>query len=221
MTIGRNEEGMILMDTFYGKPRRMVQIQPCLFQSIDDRYLCAFRRDASGTITHLFTDGTTAFEKISWYETTMFQRSLVGVCLLFFVFVSIALPIIQKIRKTQKPSGLSVDPVRWFSQKTASTFLFYFLGLGIVMGIVIPQEELMVGFAHGMHWTVYVVQTIALLGIVFVVGLLGVLFWRSVMRPEAKAGERVRSGGLGLVTAVVGVAFIWFLWYWNLVGYQF
>ena len=47
----------------------MIQLQPCLFRSIDDRYMCAFRRDASGTVTHLFPNGTTAFEKISWYET--------------------------------------------------------------------------------------------------------------------------------------------------------
>lgn len=221
MTIGRNEEGMILMNTFYGKPRRMVQIQPCLFQSIDDRYMCAFRRDESGRITHLFTNGTTAFEKISWYETTTFQRILFGVCLLVFVFVAVALPVNRKIRKTRKPSGLAVDPVRWFSRKTASTFLLYFLASGIVMAFVIPQEELAVGFAHGMHWTMYIVQTVALLGILFLAGLLGSMFWGFVMRSSAKAGEQARSGGLGLVTAVAGVAIVWFLWYWNLVGYQF
>jgi glucan phosphoethanolaminetransferase (alkaline phosphatase superfamily) len=89
------------------------------------------------------------------------------------------------------------------------------------MAFVIPQEELAVGFAHGMHWATYLVQTIALLGIVFVAGLLGLLFWRSIARPEQKARERAWSGRLGLVTAVVGVAFVWFLWYWNLIGYQF
>ena len=34
------------------------------------------------------------------------------------------------------------------------------------------------GFAHGMHWTAYIVQTIGLLGILFLAGLLGSLFWR-------------------------------------------
>jgi CubicO group peptidase (beta-lactamase class C family) len=221
MKIERNEEGMILMARYSGTPRRMVQIQPCLFQSIDDRYMCAFRRDASGKITHLFINGTTAFEKISWYETTIFQRSLLGACLIFFAFVSIALQVIQKIKKTQKSSGLSVDPVRWFSQKTASTFLIYFLGLGIVMGFIVPHEELQVGFAHGMHWTAYIVQTIALLGILFLAGLLGSLFWQSIGRPDANTGKPVRSGALGLMTAVVAMAFVWFLWYWNMVGYQF
>jgi CubicO group peptidase (beta-lactamase class C family) len=221
MKIGRNDEGMIIMNTFRGKPRRMVQVQPCLFQSIDDKYMCAFRRNESGSITHLFTNGNTAFEKLSWYETATFQRSLLGVCLLLFAIVSIALPIIQRIRKTRKPSGFDVDPVRWFSQKTASTFLLYFLGLGIVMGFVIPQEELTLGFAHGMHWATYVVQSIALLGILLLAGLLGLLFWHSFKKADAAAGERVRSGWLGLITAVVGVAFVWFLWYWNLVGYQF
>ena len=221
MTIGRNEEGMILMNTFSGKPRRMVQIQPCVFQSIDDKYMCAFRRDGSGKITHLFTNGTSAFEKIAWYEATPFQRVLVSVCLLYFVVVSIVLPIARRIRKTPRSPGLRLDPVRWFSQKTASTFLLYVLGSGIVMGFVIPREELAVGFAHGIHWTVYVVQTIAVAGVVCVVGLLGVLFWRFASSLEARPEKRVRPGGLGLMTAVVGVAFVWFLWNWNLLGYQF
>lgn len=220
MKIGRTGQGMILMNKFSGEPRRMIQIQPCLFRSIDDNYLCAFRRDASGKITHLFTNGTTAFEKISWYETTTFQRSLFGVCLLFFLFVSAALPVIHRIRKTKKPCGLDVDPIRWFSQKTASTFLLYLLGSGIVMGFVIPRQELAVGFVHGIHWTVYVVQTIALIAILLLAGLLGLLIWWMIRRPGAK-GERMWSGGLGLVTAVVGMAFVWFLWYWNLVGYHF
>ncbi|RPI06030.1 MAG: class A beta-lactamase-related serine hydrolase [Ignavibacteriae bacterium] len=221
MSIGKNDEGMILMDTYTGRPRRMIQIQPCLFRSIDDRYKCAFRWDASGTVTHLFMDGTTAFEKIPWYETTIFQRSLLGVCLLYFVLVSLVLPIIRKIRKMQKPSGLSADPVRWFAQKTTTTFLVYVLGLGFVAGFVVPQKELVLGFVHGIHWTAYIVQTIGLLGILFLAGLLGILFWRPVMSSDTKMGERVQPGGLGLVTALIGSVFVWFLWYWNLIGYQF
>jgi CubicO group peptidase (beta-lactamase class C family) len=221
MKIGQTEEGMILMNTFSGKPRRMVQVQPCLFQSIDDGYMCAFRRDASGKITHLFTNGTTAFERISWYESSMFQRSLFGVTLLFFFFLSVALPIIQKFRKTPTSPGLGVDPIRWFSQKTSSIFLAYVLGAGIVIGFIVPREELMIGFAHGMHWTMYVVQTIGVLGILSVAGLLGSLFWQSLAGRDGKEGKRLRSGFLGIVTAVAGAAFVWFLWYWNLVGYRF
>ncbi len=100
-------------------------------------------------------------------------------------------------------------------------FLFYLLGSGIVMGFVIPREELAVGFAHGMYREVYVVQTIALLGILCVAGLLGSLIRQSPLRPDAKENEGAKSSGLGLVTGVGGVAFIWFLWYWNLIGYQF
>lgn len=221
MSIGQNEEGMILMNTYYGKPRRMIQIQPCLFKSIDDGFVCAFRRDASGKITHLFTNGTSAFEKLRWYETATFQRSLLGVCLLFFIFVSIVLPIIQRIRKKREPAGLGVDPLRWFSEKVASTFLLYLLAAGIVMAFVVPQEKMAVGFAHGMHWTMYIVQTIALLGILLVAGLFGLLFWKSIKKPETTATEQVQSGWLGTATVVAGVAFIFFLWYWNLIGYQF
>ncbi len=42
----------------------MIQIEPLLFQSIDDDYFCAFRQDDDGKITHLFTNGTSTFEKV-------------------------------------------------------------------------------------------------------------------------------------------------------------
>ena len=218
MKIGQNEEGMILMDDLFGKPRRMVQVRPCLFQSIDDGYMCAFRRDASGNVTHLFTNSTAAFEKIPWFETAMFQRILFAACLLTFASVSIVFPIVRKIRKKRQLSGLDVDPVRWFAQKTASTFLLYFLGLGIVMGLVIPQEEMAVGFAHGIHWAMYVVQTIVLAGILLLAGLVGSTFWRLIRGAERYPGE---GWPIGIVTVIGGVAFVWFLWYWNLVGYRF
>jgi hypothetical protein len=89
------------------------------------------------------------------------------------------------------------------------------------MGFIVPHEELEIGFAHGMHWTAYIVQTIALLGILFLAGLLGSIFWQIIGKRDANTGERMRSGWLGLMTAVVGLAFVWFLWYWNMVGYQF
>jgi hypothetical protein len=89
------------------------------------------------------------------------------------------------------------------------------------MGLVIPKEELELGIAHGMHWTAYAVQTIALLAILFLAGLGGLLFWKFVGRSDTAPGQRVRSAGLGLVTAVAGTCFVWFLWYWNMVGYQF
>lgn len=145
----------------------MIQIEPCLFQSIDDRYKCAFRRDASGEITHLFTNGNTAFERIVWYETAGFQQILLAASLLFFALITIVLQMVRKLRKMPRPAGVSGDPVRWFAQKTASTFFLYVMGLGIVMGGVIPRDELMLGFAHGMHWTAYIVQTIAFWGFSF------------------------------------------------------
>jgi hypothetical protein len=221
MTIRKNDEGMILMDTFSGTPRRMVQVQRGLFRSIDDRYTCAFRRDPSGSITHLFTNGTTAFEKLAWYETASVQRGLLGFCLLIFGAVSIVIPAFRKRGKLQRGFGLYVDPIRWFSQKTASAFLLYLLAAGLVMVGLVPREELAVGFAHGMHWTMYGAQTVALLGILLLAGLLGMLFWRGVLRSGLSAGEPARSIGMGLLTAVTGLAFVWFLWTWNLVGYRF
>jgi len=55
-----------------------------------------------------------------------------------------------------------------------------------------------VGFAHGMHWSMYVVQTIPLLGILFLAGLIGLVFWHFVARPDSRTKERTPPVGLGL-----------------------
>jgi CubicO group peptidase (beta-lactamase class C family) len=219
MTIRRNDEGMILMDTFYGKPRRMIQIQPGVFQSIDDKYMCAFRRDGSGRVTHLFTNGTTAFEKLLWYETVTVQRVLIGVCLLFFSGVAVTSWIVRIRRRGQKPFARPENPIGWWSVNTASVFLSYFLGFGIVMGFVIPEVEQMVGFAHGMHWSMYLVQTIGLLGVLCVIALVTTIIWKFIL--GRRGGEQPQSRLMGCMTAVVGIGFVWLLWCWNLIGYRF
>jgi CubicO group peptidase (beta-lactamase class C family) len=219
--IGKTDEGMITMPTLWGTPRRMVQISPKKFTSIDDNYMCAFRRDSSGKVTHLFTNGTTAFEKLAWYETASFHRGLFLLCMILFAYISAVHPMIQRFRKAQVSSRWDDDPVRWLALKTSSTFLLYFLGLGIVMGFVVPREELMLGFAHGMHWAVYVVQSIAILGILLLAGLIVLLVREVISARKAEKGVRLHSVCLGVVTVVAGGLFVWFLSYWNLIGYQF
>lgn len=138
-----------------------------------------------------------------------------------FLIVAVIIPITGRIRKRRPPSGAGVEPVRWFANSTAALFLLYLLGLGIVLGLIIPGDELALGFAHGMHWSMYIVQSIAILGILSVAGLLGSLVRGVPGRDAGDAARRVRTGVLGCATAATGVAFTWFLWYWNLVGYRF
>ena len=221
LTIGQNEEGMILMPRFSGSPRRMVQIERCVFQSIDDDYTCAFRRDPSGAVTHLFTNSTASFEKIPWYGTTTLQRELFACCMIIFAIVSIVLPVVRRLRRRGRSPRLADDPIAWFGEKTSSVFLLYFLGLGLAMGLVIPWEELAIGFPYGMHWTMYIVQTVALLGILCLAGLLGLLFWQYIIGRPAKVSGSPGTWVTGVLIAATGSAFVWFLWYWNLVGYRF
>ena len=221
MTIRQNDDGMILMPRFSGAPRRMVQTEPCLFQSIDDDYICTFRRDPSGAVTHLFTNSTASFEKIPWYGTTTFQRGLFVCCMSIFAIVSIVLPVVRRIRKKGRSPRLADNPIAWFGEKTSSAFLLYFLGLGVAMGLIIPWEEMAMGFPYGMHWTMYVVQTIPLLAILLLAGLIGLMFWRYIAKGGERGGATAGTFVPGLMMVIAGSAFVWFLWCWNLVGYRF
>ncbi len=221
MRIGRTQDGMILMNTLAGTPRRMIQTAPGVFRSIDDAYTCTCRRDSGGDITHLFTDGTTALEKIAWYETVAFQRTLFLVCMGLFALVAIVLPVARRVRRAKGPAGAGRNSLRRLSEMTASMFLFYVLAAGLVMGLAVPREELMMGFPYGMPWAMYVVQTLPILGVILLVWLIISLIRTFVRSSNPTAVRAAGTGYVAAATALAGVAFLWFLATWNLIGYRF
>lgn len=62
---------------------QLVEVEPLLFQMSNGNYV-AFKENDLGRITHMFI-GADAYEKLAWYETTAFQLSLFGFCVLVFL----------------------------------------------------------------------------------------------------------------------------------------
>ena len=146
MEIEAGGDGLIRMMTLQGTKRRMIQIEPGLFSSLDDRYLCAFRRDSSGAVTHLFPNGATAFEKVPWWATVPVQRALFLTCMGIFAVVSTGIPLLERVRGRRVRPRLGERPVRRLAETTGSLFLYYLLGSGLVFGPLLPQEERITGF---------------------------------------------------------------------------
>ena len=202
-----------------GKPRRMIQIEPLLFQSIDDNYYCAFRQDNDGKITHLFTNGTIAFEKVPWYFTSSFQRKFFLVCFSILVIATLGIAIkfiISKIRKKKAARTVLENHLSRYAWLFSITFIVHLVALGVVLFVLVPEQEVSIGFGYGLPAVIYFVQAIPFVGIIF---LLVMLF--NLMKSWAKHDVGIFKKILYSIVSLAGIGFIWFLNYWNLLGWRF
>jgi CubicO group peptidase (beta-lactamase class C family) len=195
LTIGTTPEGLITIPRWDGTPRRMAQIEPGLFQSLDDDYLCAFSPDAS----YLFTSGTTPMEHVRWWLAAPNQR---------WVFVvtafALALLVVGPIRRRLLPEPLRT-PANW----TVNAYALHGAGVGLVLQVLTPAAERNGGYMYGFPWPIWVVQSLGVLGAACAAWFLYQLF---------KARPRVAMPWL---IAIVMVVYTAWLWNWRLLGYWF
>src|SRR5215207_8635203 len=161
----------------------------------------------------MFTDVTPmfAFEKLKWYETPAFNMALALICVLVFASM-IPVALIRFIRSRRQNGDRKPA-----SRGTRVTYQ-------IIVGISVLNLLFVIGTAvWGNPMPVFGVSTIykivlglGVLSAALTVGALiyGVLAWK---RSYWGIVARVHYT---LVT-VAAVAFVWFLNYWNLLGWRF
>jgi len=210
--IGDGGDGRLLFTNPWGK-WRFVEAKPLYFRQVNGPYHILFREDDQGRITHVFTDYTPmfAFEKLKWYGAPGFNMALVLGCLLMFLSM-IPVASIRFVRN-RRPSA---------DRKPASRGAH--VAYGIIVGICVLDLLFVIGTVlwgnpaplFGVSMIYKIVLGLGVLSAVLTVGALvyGVVAWK---RGYWGIATRVHYT---LVT-VLAVAFVWFLNYWNLLGWRF
>jgi hypothetical protein len=192
---------------------RFVEVKPLYFRQVDGPFHILFREDDQGRITHMFTDYTPmfAFEKLAWYETPGFNKALAVGCILGFVSM-ITVVLIRFIRDRRPSSDRKPAP------RGARVAYSIILGISVlnllfVIGTLLWFNPVPV---FGVSMIYKIVLGVGVLGAVLTVGALiySVLAWKNSYWGIA---ARVHYT---LVT-VAAVAFVWFLNFWNLLGWRF
>lgn len=215
MPVWKNDDGMIMMYDLGGNSRRLIQIEPLLFKSIDDNYHMSFRANADGTISHVFTSGTSSLERIEWYETIEFNRSLFLIIVLIML-MSIAVFYVYKLFRRKGAKKSITYYLLKASTSVSGTYLIYLGLFGLVMGFMLDPYEQQIGFGYGFPWYVYIVQIIPFIGIIFTV----LLIWK--MYIAVKILSKVKLGySLSLIVLIASAGLMWFMHYWNLLGWNF
>jgi CubicO group peptidase (beta-lactamase class C family) len=206
-------DGTLTLATPYGD-WRFVEVEPRYFHQVDGPFGLAFREDTQGHITYMATDlmPQFAFERLDWYETFEFDMALVLVCvLLFLAMIPVATIHAMRSRRLtgdQKPTSHTARLAHW-----------------IMLGICVLNLLFLVGAAlwgrppSEVHPVTLMAKLVLGLGVLSAVLTVGALLYTVLAWKDKCWGVAFRA--YYTVATVAAVAFVWFLNYWNLLGWRY
>lgn len=199
-----------------GRGFRFAQVEPLYFRQVDGPFAIVFHEDDKGRITHLDTDMMPqyAVQKLDWYETSGFNMALLLGCTLIFLSV-MPVAAIRFILNRRPSSNRSL------ASRSAS----------VAQGLVLALCILNLLFLVGVAWAAMggavtnelldpplILRIVLGLGVVSAVLTVGALVYTVLAWKERYWGIAFRVY-YALVT-LAAVAFVWFLNYWNLLGWR-
>jgi len=206
-------DGTLLLN-MSGLEFRFVEVEPLYFRQVDGPFGLTFREDDQGRTTHMFTDLTPmwSFERLRWYETPDFCMRLALGCIL--IFLSMIPGVLIHLIRNRRLSGK-----RKPAQRGARVAYWIILGISLlnllfVIGTILWGEQNLVPL-FGISTIYKFVLGLGVLSAMLTIGALvyTVLAWKN--RYWGILGRLYYT----LVT-VAAVAFVWFLNYWNLLGWR-
>ena len=205
-----------LLFTIYGIEVRLVEVEPLYFRQTDGPLGIVFREDDRGRITHMYADLSPqyAYEKLNWYETPRFNLVLALVCVLIFLSM---IPVVSVLAIRNRHPNSDRKP----ASRCASMAYWTILGISVLNLLFVVGAVLMLFFNLGFpRFGVSLIYRIVLgLGVLSALLTAGALVYMALAWKNSYWSIAARVY-YTLVT-VAAVAFVWFLNYWNLVGWRF
>ena len=206
-------DGTLLL-SISGYEWRFVEVEPLYFRQVDGPFGIVFREDDQGRITQMYTDLMPQYTglKLAWYETPGFNVPLLLACVLVFLSM-VPVAAIRFVR----------DRRRGGDRKPASRGAI--VAYWIIVGICVLNLLFVVGMVPGfnppteLHGPQLIVKIVLGLGVLSAALTVGALVYAAMAWKNSFWGIATRVH-YTLVT-VAAVAFVWFLNYWNLLGWRF
>jgi CubicO group peptidase (beta-lactamase class C family) len=196
---------------------RLVEVEPLLFREPQYGLTSIFVKDQQENITAVsdLLPAGLPYEKLPWHANPNLHYGLLGVCSVLFLSAILAASAGFLLRRFKKGKPRSQPPFsrasRWLACLVAvldlvalGIFLVLFIGKGwdaIAYGQMSTIDAMLVA------WLAAAVLTIPFIGFT-------VLAWKN---HSWGVGSRVHYT---LIT-IAAVAFVWFLNYWNLLGFRY
>ena len=206
-----------LLFTIAGSEWRFVEVEPLNFRQVDGPdgpFSMVFREDDQGRITHMFTDLTPmfAFEKLKWYGTPAFNMALLLGCVLMFLSM-IPVVLIRFIRNRR----LSSDRIP--ASRGARVAYWIIVGISVLNLLFVVGTVKWGNQPNVLSGTSMIYKIVLGVGVLSAVLTVGALLYSVVAWKNSYWGIAARVHYT--LVMVAAVAFVWFLNYWNLLGWRF
>jgi CubicO group peptidase (beta-lactamase class C family) len=190
------------------------EVEPLFFRQVDGPFSMVFRQDGRGRITEMYTDVMPQYGavKLQWYEATPFNMALALSCVLVFLCM-LVVAAIRALRRRRAGSEATPEPRL---ARVAWRMLVWICALNLlfIVGTALwgnPPTEL--------HEVSFIAKVVLGLGVVAAVLTVGAVVF-SVLAWKDRYWGIVSRLFYSIVT-IGAVAFVWFLNYWNLLGWRY
>jgi hypothetical protein len=209
-------DGTLVIPMGEGRELRFVEVEPLYFRQVDGSLSIVFGEDDQGRITNMFFDLIPhyGYVKLDWYEMPGFHMALAQVCILIFLSM-LPVALVRFIRNRRL--GGDRNPTSRSSRVADSIiFVISLLNVLLVVGIALWFRPMHPSELHDIPLVVEVVMGLGVLAAALTVGALvyTVLAWKN-----SYWGIAFRA--YYTLVAVAAVAFVWFLNYWNWLGWRY
>jgi CubicO group peptidase (beta-lactamase class C family) len=206
-TVSPTADNTLVIPGLLGDVAQYVEVAPGVVREADGDRTLAFLKDGKGKVVGMVGQfAFIPFYKLHWYDASPFHFALLGFSLLLFVVA-----VVSALRhwKTDKAGP---QPARWARLNLGAIGA---LNLAFVVAfasiLAAGLDELIFAVPKGL----YAVLTLPLVALLL--GALAVFLLVRVWREGywTRASRLFHTAGV-----VAAIAFVWFLNYWNLLGYR-
>ncbi|HYN87917.1 MAG TPA: serine hydrolase domain-containing protein [Ardenticatenaceae bacterium] len=188
-----------------------VEVEPSVFRERDGQEVMVFLEDERGDVTSMLLGDSPdrAFIKLAWYQAPSLHFGLLALCSVAFLSAALA-PLVWRRRPgTAAASGRLARAARWLVAVTATLHLAFVVILVVALG----DPELVL-YDIPPFLVVALVLASAGTGLTALLLVLAPFVWR-----ERSWGRVARVHYV--VVTLAAVTFVWFLTYWNLLGFRY
>jgi hypothetical protein len=207
-------DGTLLL-TIKGLEVRLVEVEPLYFRQTDGPFGIVFREDDRGQIIHMFADISPQedYEKLNWYETTGFNMALFLGCVLVFLSM-MPVALVRAIRNRRLSDDQKAAP------RGARMANWIIVGISVLNLLFVVGTVMMLSGLGFPRFGVTLTDRIVLgLGVFSALLTVGALVYTALAWKDRYWGVAFRVY-YTLVT-LAAVAFVWFLNFWNWLGWRF
>ena len=216
--VSSESDGMITLDDLKGpngKPKKLKEIGPLMFQAVNDQDRVAFKRDDSGRLVLVTDFPVFVFERAPWNENSGFNLPELVSTLVVLLLTLVLWPVAALIRR-HYGQKLNLSPqqrrLRILVRLTCLFDLLFLAGFAVFftlsekdIGLLSPRFNPLLRLIQIMGW-------------IGVLGALAALY--NALRSWQEQGRWFWSKLADSLIALACVAFVWFVFTWNMLHWS-